>query len=46
MRNKHRFPRKLKKERKKQIKKFIDQQKKLLMPFYGDFWFEHVILGG
>lgn len=45
-RNKYRVPRKLKKERKKQMIKFLDRQKKRLLPFYGNEWFEHVILGG
>lgn len=45
-RNKYRIPRKLKKERKKQRLKYYKRQEKLLMPIYGIFWFEHVILGG
>lgn len=45
-RNKYRVSRKLKKERKKEMKKFLELQKKLLMPFYGKYRFEHIILGG
>ena len=45
-RNKYRVPRKLKKERKKEVERFFISQEKRLRPFYGDEWLDHIIYGG